>query len=71
MGLTIVHRIALRIEGLKSVEDFRDFKENEIKMAIKNVRRGISTVPGTPAIPEQRNVQGTITHAAIAAVPAI
>ena len=52
MGLTTVQRNALRNEGLVSVEDFKDFKENEIKMAIKNVRQGIPTIPGIPAIPE-------------------
>ena len=40
-------------------------------MAIKNMRQGISSVPGTPSIPEQRNTRGTITRAAIAAAPAI
>ena len=71
MGLTTVQRTALRNNGLENVEDFEDFRENEIKMVIKNVRQGIPTIPGTPAIPEQRNTQGTITHAAIAAVTAI
>ena len=56
---------------MESVEDFEDFKEDEIKMAIKNVRQGIPTILGTPAIPEQRNTQGTITRSAIAAIPAI
>ena len=71
MGLTTVQRNSLRNEGLESVEDFEDFKENEIKMAIKNVRQGIPTIPGSPAIPEQRNTRGTITRAAVATVPAI
>ena len=71
MGLTTVQRNALRNEGLESVEDFEDFKENEIKMAIKNVRQGIPTIPGIPAIPEQRNTRGSITRSAIAATPAI
>ena len=71
MGLTTVQRDALRNEGLESVEDFEDFKENEIKMAIKNVRQGIPTIPGIPAIPEQRNTRGSITRSAVAATPAI
>ena len=40
-------------------------------MAIKNVRQGIPTMPGTPAIPERRNSQGTIIYDAIATVSAI
>ena len=55
MGLTVVQREALASEGLSDITDFADFKENEIKMALKNVRQGIPTVQGIPAIPERRN----------------
>ena len=71
MGLTAIQRTALRNEGLEILEDFENFKENEIKMSIKNVRQGIPTIPGTHAILEQRNTRGSINRSAVAAEPAI
>ena len=71
MGLTIVQMRALQGEGLTNVTDFADFKENEIKMALKNVRQGIPTIPGIPAIPERRNTRGTIIQAVVPAVSSI
>ena len=55
MGLTPDQRVALQREGLITIKDFSDFKEKEIKVAIKNVRTGIPPVPGLteiPAMPE-------------------
>ena len=71
MGLTSVQRRAIQGEGLTNVKDFADFKENEIKMALKNVRQGIPTIPGIPAIPERRNMRGTVTQAVVLAVAPI
>ena len=71
MELTVVQSFASQNKGLESLEDFEDFKESKIKMAIKNVTQGIPTIYGTPAIPEQRNTQCTITHTAVASVPVI
>jgi len=83
MGLTPSHRIALRQEGLEEIEDFADFKEKEIKVAIRNVRTGIHPVPGltlvpavlaapaVPAIPEVRDAAGDITQEAVAAIPEV
>ena len=65
MGLTTVQKVALVGEGSADVTDFADFKDNEIKMAPKNVRQGNPAILGIPAIPEQRNLHGTITQAAI------
>ena len=59
MGLTDAHRTALQREGLVNIEDFADFKEKEIKVAIKNARAGVPTVPGFLPVPP------------IAAVPAV
>lgn len=85
MGLTPQHRVALQREGLTTIEDFSDFKEKEIKVAIKNVRTGVPPVPGLtevppvpglPAIdpvPEVRDENGELIEAAIpgrAAIPA-
>ena len=71
MGLTQDQRNALMNEGLSNVTDFADFKENEIKMALKNVRQGIPTIAGIPAIPRQVDSRGNVTQAAVRAVPAI
>ena len=71
MGLIVIQREALASEGLSDITDFADFKENEIKMALKNVRQGIPTVQGIPAIPERRSSRGTIVQAAVPAVQPI
>ena len=68
MGLTTVQRVALEGESLADVTDFTDFKENEMKMALENVRQGIPTIPGIPAVPERRNSRGTVTQAEAPAV---
>ena len=67
IGLTTVPRVALG-EGLADVTDSVDFKENEIKIALKNYRQGIPTIPGIPAIPERRNSRGTIMQAVVLSV---
>ena len=81
LGLNPSHRIALRSEGLEEIEDFADFKEKEIKMAIRNVRTGIHPVPGltlvsaviavpaVPIVPEIRDAAGDITQDALDAIP--
>ena len=83
MGLTPDQRVALQREGLITIEDFSDFKEKEIKVAIKNVRTGIPPVPGltgVPAIPEVpavapvpevRDDAGELVEAAVPGRPAI
>ena len=71
MGLTTVQRAALEGEGLADVTDFADFKENETKIALKNLRHGILIFPGISKIPERRNSRGTITQAAVPAVAPI
>ena len=71
MGLTPVQRRALQGEGLTNVTDFADFKENKIKMALKNVRQGIPMIPGIPATPDCRSMRGTVTQAADPAVAPI
>ena len=60
MGLTNHQRLALSIEGLSQVSDFADFKQDELKIAIKNVRTGIPTIPGTPAVPEVADANGVV-----------
>ena len=59
--------VKLYQEGLASVADFIDFKEDELKAAFKNARTGIPGTPMIPAIPAV--MQGN--NVAQAAVPAI
>ena len=51
MGLSIVQRIALASEGLVTLDDFSDFKEEELKTAFKNARSGISGTLRIDAVP--------------------
>ena len=71
MALTAVQRLAMSGEGLSNVNDFADFKKEELKIAIKNVRTGIPAIPGTPAIAAQIDAQGAIIQAAVPAVPGV
>ena len=71
MGLTNDQIIALSTEGLSQVSDFADFKQEELKIAIKNVRTGIPTIPGTSAIPAAVDTDGVVTQTAVAAVPPV
>ena len=48
MALTNVIRARLAQEGLAVIDDFADFKEDQLLQAFKNMRTGI---PGIPAIP--------------------
>ena len=80
MGLTDAHRTALQREDLVNIEDFADFKEKEIKVAIKNARTGVPTVPGfllvpptaaVPAVPARPTVPAVPAQAVIPEVPAV
>ena len=70
MALTVEQRQALRREGLETVQDLIDFKEDELKVAFRNARTGI---PGTPAIPAIPAVPAVVQDGNVvqAAVPAI
>ena len=68
MALTNVQREALSREGLTSVTDFVDFKEEELKVAFKNARAGIPGVPGVPGIPSVPIPARSITRLMIASV---
>lgn len=70
MALTNAQREALSREGLASVTDFVDFKEDELKVAFKNARAGIPGTPMIPAIPAV--MQGNnVAQAAVPAVPGV
>ena len=71
MGLANDQCIALSTEGLSQVSDFADFKQEELKIAIKNVTTGIPTIPGTPAIPAVVDADGFVTQPTVAAVPPV
>ena len=51
MGLTPAVRTRLAQEGLVTIDDFQDFKEDQLLQAYKNMRTTIPGVPGIPAIP--------------------
>ena len=70
MALTPEQRHALRREGLETVQDLIDFKQDELKVAFRNARTGI---PGTPAILAVAAVPAVVQNGNViqAAVPAI
>ena len=68
MHLSAAVRARLAQEGLVSVEDFEDFKEDQLKAAYKNMR---TSIPGTAAIAEQADNNGNVIVPAVPAVPAI
>ena len=45
LGLTAVQRARLAQEGLTTIEDFEDFKSDQLENAIKNLRTAIAGVP--------------------------
>ena len=63
MALPNNARNRLADEGLVTVNDFADFKEDELKAAIKNLRVPIAGVP------EVLDAAGNVVNAAIPAVP--
>ena len=70
MALTNAQREALSREGLSTVTDFVDFKEDELKVAFKNARAGIPGTPMVPAIPAIMQ-DNNIAQAAVPAVPGV
>ena len=60
MSLSVGVRARLSGEGLTTVEDFSDFKEDQLSDAFKHTR---TSVPGVPAIPEQRDANNVIVQA--------
>ena len=68
MGLPPNVQARLSSEGLDTIEDFEDFKEEELKAAFRNMR---TSIPGLQAVPEQLNAAGDVIAAAIPPVPGI
>ena len=71
MALSANVRARLALEGLVNVDDFSDFKEEELKAAFKNMRTAIPGIPGIQAILEQVDVNGIVIAPAVQAVPPI
>ena len=67
MALKVNKRQRLSDEGLESIRDFIDFKDDEIAQAIKNMRTTIPPVAGVPAVID---ANGTVVFAAIPPIPA-
>lgn len=63
MGLSAAQRARLAQEGLVNIEDFDDFKSDQLTNAIKNLCTGI---PGTPAV---LNPDGSVAAPAVPAIP--
>ena len=63
MALSPDQRLRLGAEGLVTVEDFADFKEDQLEDAIKNLRTPI------PGVPRVLNAEGNEIVAAVPAVP--
>ena len=55
-------------EGLANLDDFADFKEDELQAAFKNLRTAIPGVPGVPAV---LNGAGNEVTAAVPAIASI
>ena len=71
MALSDAARARLALEGLVTVDDFEDFKEEQINQALKNMRVAIPGIPGIPGVAAQVNPQGVVHVPAIAAIPPI
>jgi hypothetical protein len=66
MSLTNAVRLRLAQEGLGTITDFADFKEDQLTDAFKNMR---TSIPGVAAIPAQMNNDGDVIL--VPEVPAI
>ena len=73
MSLTPAVRFRLAQEGLTIVDDFSDFKEDQLDQAFKNMRTSIPAVAGIPAILDANNANAVLIPAiqGIAAIPPI
>ena len=69
MNLTPAGRACLALEGLDTVADFVDFKEDQLNDAFKNMRTAIPGVPAIPAVLGTNNVVQVAAVAAIAPIP--
>ena len=69
MNLPANVRNRLQQEGLQVVEDFYDFREDELTQAFKNMRTPIAGVPGIPGLPQVMAPDGIAV--AVPAVPAV
>ena len=68
MGLTVEQRRRLASEGLGSVDDFVDFKEDQIEQAIKNLK---TAIPAVATIPQLLDSNNNVIVAAVQGIPGI
>lgn len=68
MGLSQGQRARLAAEGLVDVDDFADFKPDQISHAIKNLRTAVPGVPGMAAIMDGN---GNVAVQAVQPIPGI
>uniref|UniRef100_A0A7S2RCB1 Uncharacterized protein n=1 Tax=Eucampia antarctica TaxID=49252 RepID=A0A7S2RCB1_9STRA len=68
MCLTNRQRIRLSTEGLLTINDFEYFKEDELKIAFKNVRSGISGSTRIDLVPAIVQDDGTVLEHEISTI---
>ena len=70
MALSAAVRARLSLEGLTTIDDFSDFKEDQLYAAYRNMR---TSIPGVPAVQEQRDPADNtiIIVQAVAAIPPV
>jgi hypothetical protein len=68
MSLTVPVRVRLAQEGLTSITDFADFKEDQLTDAFKNMR---TSIPGTAMIPAHLGPDNAVLIPAIPAIAAV
>ena len=65
MSLTPAVRFRLAQEGLTVVDDFSDFKEDQLNQAFKNMRTSTPAVAGIPTAIQDANTNNIVVPAAI------
>ena len=71
MGLSVPVRVRLSQEGLTTIDDFADFKKDQLDQAFKNMRTAIPAIPGVPAILDANNQVQVPAIQGVAAVPPV
>ena len=69
--MNLPHSVRLRLqqEGLQVVEDFQDFRDDDLIQAFKNMRTPIPGVSGVPGVQEVLAQDDTVLVTAIAPIP--
>ena len=71
MDLPVPVRVRLSQEGQTTIDDFADFKKDQLDQAFKNMRTSIPAIPGVPAILDANNQVQVPAILGVAAVPPV